>query len=122
MAYLVDSELFEDNTGKLTVIEKNIPFNIQRVFYINAKTGVIRGNHRHHKTIHALCVVSGKCLITCKSSVDEIKNYELDESDSKCLIIEPADFHCMKFITDSLLLVISSTKFDKEDYIYDDYK
>tara|TARA_B100001093_G_scaffold503173_1_gene557187 strand:+ start:619 stop:984 length:366 start_codon:yes stop_codon:yes gene_type:complete len=121
MAYLVDSELFEDNRGKLTVIEKNIPFKIKRVFYINAKKGSIRGNHRHKKTIHALSVVSGKCLINCNSSADKTKNYELNESDGKCLVIEPADFHNMKFIKDSILLVISSTKYDKNDYIYDNY-
>ena len=121
MAYIVDLELFEDDRGKLTVIEKNIPFKIKRVFFINAKKGTIRGNHRHKKTIHALSVVSGKCLITCQSNKIDIKNYDLDENDNKCLIIEPIDFHQMEFKEDSTLLIVSSTEYDKNDYIYDKY-
>ena len=121
MAYLVDSELFEDDRGKLTVVEKNIPFKIKRVFYINARKGTIRGNHRHKKTTHALTVISGNCIITCQSNKTDIKNYNLNENDNKCLLIEPADFHNMTFIKDSILLVISSTKYDKNDYIYDNY-
>ena len=121
MSYLVDSEIFEDSRGKLTVIEKNIPFNIKRVFFINAKKGSIRGNHRHKKTIHALSVISGNCIIRCQSNKIDTKNYDLNENDGKCLVIEPKDFHNMTFIKDSILLVISSTKYDKNDYIYDNY-
>ena len=43
----------------------------------------------------------------------DIKNYDWDENDNKCLIIEPNDFHHMEFKEDSTLLVISSIKYDK---------
>ena len=121
MAYLVETELFEDDRGKLTLFEKHIPFKIKRVFYINAPKGSIRGNHRHKKTIEALSVISGNCLITCQSNKVDTKNYELDERDNKCLIIEPNDFRRLEFMVDTTILVIASTQYDKNDYIDDNY-
>ena len=34
MAQLIDLKTFTDNRGNLTVIEKVIPFDIKRIFYI----------------------------------------------------------------------------------------
>ena len=34
MAYLIDLKTFIDVRGNLTVIEKTIPFDIKRIFYI----------------------------------------------------------------------------------------
>jgi dTDP-4-dehydrorhamnose 3,5-epimerase-like enzyme len=121
MAYLVETELFEDDRGKLTVIEKNIPFEIKRVFYINAPKGSIRGNHRHKKTIEALSVISGNCIITCQSNKVDVKNYDLNENDGKCLVIGPNEFRRMEFMVDTSILVIASTQYDKNDYIDDNY-
>ncbi|HNY12813.1 MAG TPA: WxcM-like domain-containing protein, partial [Candidatus Wallbacteria bacterium] len=61
MAYLINLKTSTDDRGSLTVIEKILPFDIKRVFYIycvgDAK--LVRGGHRHIKTIQALISVSG---------------------------------------------------------------
>ena len=45
--------------------------------------------------------------------------YKID-SPSKCLILNPEDFHWMSnFSENSILLVLASEEFDKEDYIYE---
>ena len=56
-----------ENRGSLTVIEKILPFNIKRVYYIYNLDDSIRGNHRHRKTIQAAVCVSGSCTISCQS-------------------------------------------------------
>ena len=47
MAYLIDLKSFTDKRGNLTVIEKSMPFEIKRIFYIYGVDGSSRGGHRH---------------------------------------------------------------------------
>lgn len=123
MAHLLDLKTFTDKRGKLTVIEKIIPFQILRVFYIYGVDDSIRGNHRHNKTIQAAISIQGSCKISNKSGVgEEVEVYILD-SPSKCLIIQPNDFHWMdNFSENCILMVFASEYFDANDYIYEPYE
>ena len=49
MAHIIDLKTFTDNRGNLTVIEKVLPFDIKRIFYIYGVDDSVRGGHRHHK-------------------------------------------------------------------------
>ena len=49
MARLIDLKTFTDTRGNLTVIEKVIPFDIKRIFYIYGVDDSRRGGHRHRK-------------------------------------------------------------------------
>ena len=49
MAYLIDLKSFTDKRGNLTVIEKTLPFEIKRIFYIYGVDDSDRGGHRHKK-------------------------------------------------------------------------
>lgn len=120
MAYLINLKTFTDERGNLTVIEKSIPFDIKRIFYIYGVDESIRGGHRHHKTIQAAICIQGSCTIT--NDDNETKSfYELDKPD-KCLILEPQDWHQMSnFSRDAILMVLASEYFDANDYIFDPY-
>ena len=63
MAYLIDLTTYTDARGNLTVIEKGIPFDIKRIFYIYGVDDSVRGGHRHHATIQAVISIKGKCTI-----------------------------------------------------------
>lgn len=120
MAYLIDLKTFVDNRGNLTVIEKVIPFDIKRIFYIYSVDDSIRGGHRHHKTIQAAICLKGSCIISNNNNKDK-KEYTLD-SPSKCLILEPSDWHTMHHFTpDAILMVLASENFDEKDYIFEPY-
>jgi len=57
MTYMIDLKTLTDKRGNLTVIEKVIPFDIKRIFYIYGVDESERGGHRHHKTIQAaICI------------------------------------------------------------------
>jgi len=120
MAYLIELPLFQDNRGDLTVVEKLLPFEIKRFYYIyNIKKK--RGGHRHKKTTQALICLGGKCEIYLNDGLEE-KKIILD-SPSKCLIVETKDWHTMEnFSKGSTLLVFCSEYYDKEDYINENYK
>ena len=121
MARLIDLKTFSDQRGNLTVIEKVIPFEIKRIFYIYGVDDSIRGGHRHHRTIQAAICLKGSCVVSNNNGLHKEEFY-LDQS-SKCLIIEPNDWHTMhNFTKDAILMVLASEYFDSEDYIYEEYQ
>lgn len=122
MAHLVNLKTFTDHRGNLTVIEKVIPFAIKRVFYIYGVDNSDRGFHRHKKTIQAALVLQGKCRIISQSGPGlPIEEYLLD-SPSKCLIINPEDYHWMdNFTKNCILMVFASEYYDVDDYVFESY-
>jgi hypothetical protein len=120
MAHLIDLTTFTDTRGNLTVIEKSIPFDIKRIFYIYGVDESVRGGHRHKTTIQAAICIQGKCTIHNNNNAI-VQDIILD-SPSKCLILNPEDWHQMyDFSPDAILMVLASTSFDAADYIYQKY-
>jgi dTDP-4-dehydrorhamnose 3,5-epimerase-like enzyme len=120
MAHIIELPTFEDDRGNLTVVEKNLPFEIKRFYYIYDVTSK-RGGHRHKKTIQALICLGGSCEIYVHDG--EKEETILLDSPSKCLILDPKDWHTMdNFSKGSTLLVFSSEFYDKDDYIDEEYK
>lgn len=120
MAYILELPTFKDERGNLTVVEKILPFEIKRFYYIydvNKK----RGGHRHKKTIQALIALGGNCEVYVNDGKSK-QNFTLN-SPNKCLILEPEDWHTMdKFSKNCTLLVFSSEFYNKEDYIDEEYE
>lgn len=123
MAKIINLKTFTDERGNLTVIERIIPFSIKRIFYIYGVDNSIRGKHKHKKTIQAAISIKGSCKIFCKSGDwMDIQEFLLD-SPSKCLILNPEDYHWMdEFSPDCILMVLASEYFNTGDYIYSEYK
>lgn len=120
MPQLLDLRTFTDNRGNLTVIEKVIPFDIRRIFYIYGVDSSKRGGHRHKKTIQAAICIQGSCRIYNNDGREE--QYFLLDRPNKCLILEPADWHTMdQFSPDAILMVLASEYFDQDDYIFEPY-
>lgn len=120
MARILDLKTFTDKRGNLTVIEKVIPFDIKRVFYIYGVDDSKRGGHRHHKTIQAAVCIKGSCTIYNNNNIKE-EEFRLDKP-NKCLILQPEDWHTMyNFSEDAILMVFASEFFDNNDYIFEPY-
>ena len=120
MANLIDLKTHTDQRGNLTVIEKVLPFDIKRIFYIYGVDTSIRGGHRHIKTYQAAICIQGSCRIN-NSNLKQSSHYLLDHP-SKCLIIDPEDWHTMdQFTPNTILMVLASEYYDAKDYIYKPY-
>ncbi|WP_256002103.1 MULTISPECIES: sugar 3,4-ketoisomerase [Pedobacter] len=121
MASLINLKTFTDTRGNLTVIEKIVPFDIKRIFYIYGVDNSERGGHRHHETVQAAICLRGSCVIYNDNGIEE-SSYLLDSPD-KCLIIQPCDWHTMhSFSDDAILMVLASAYFEQSDYIYTPYR
>jgi len=121
MAYFIDLQTKDDERGSLTVIEKVLPFEIKRVYYIyNNSKDLPRAKHRHKKTVQATICLKGSVEVYNNNGTTK-ENFLLD-SPSKCLILEPQDWHIMhKFSDDAILLVLASSEYDIDDYIHEEY-
>lgn len=109
-----------DKRGKLTVIEKILPFDIKRVYYIFECNSEPRGGHRHKKTVQALVCVAGSCVVDWDNGA--MRGSSLLDSPAKILLVQPEDYHVMRdFTGDAVLLVLASEYFDEADYIDEGY-
>ena len=112
--------------GNLIPIESelDIPFNIKRVFYVyGVKNQNDRGKHSHYKTKQLLICLSGKIEVTCDDGKKR-KKYTLSKPNEAVYIPEMI-WDEQKYISeDSVLLVLSNTHYDPNDYIedYDEFK
>ncbi len=120
MARLINLKTFMDIRGNLTVIEKVLPFDIKRIFFIYGVDESVRGGHRHHKTYQAAICIQGSCVVSNNDGSNR-EVFVLDNPGT-CLLLEPKDWHQMHdFSPDAIFMVIASEYFDPEDYIYENY-
>jgi hypothetical protein len=121
MPYQINLKTFTDARGNLTVIERVLPFDIKRIFYIYGVDNSVRGKHRHRCTTQAAICIVGSCCIFTKTS-DGSESFALDSPD-KCLILLPEDWHSMdQFSNNAILMVLASHYFDPGDYIFEPYE
>ena len=106
--------------GTLDVIENDINFSIKRVFTINAPGGAERGGHGHKKCQMILICPYGTVEVVINNGLGR-KSVLLDKS-NKALFLEPGDWHTMSFLKESVLVVLASKKYNKDDYIYNEPK
>ena len=114
-----------DERGKLVVIEggKQIPFEIQRVFYIyESDSSVVRGQHANRQSEFVLINVAGNSKVRITDGREEFV-VELDKPMMGVYIPKMIWKDMYDFSSDSVLLVLASTHYDGNEYIrnYDEY-
>jgi dTDP-4-dehydrorhamnose 3,5-epimerase-like enzyme len=122
---LLDFRDLGDERGKLVVIEgeKDIPFEIKRVFYIYGSDGeVVRGQHANKESEFVLVNVAGKSKVRVTDGVGE-HIVELSKPMQAIYIPKMIWKDMYEFSPDSVLLVLANTHYDGKEYIrnYDDY-
>lgn len=112
---MLNLPVFTDKRGSLTVLEGLLPFEIVRIYWIYGADGETRGGHRHKFTRQAMVALAGTVSFYINDGVFEETVYL--NHPSKCLLVEPKDWHTMTFSENAILLVLSSHSYDIDDYI-----
>jgi len=123
----VDFQSLGDDRGSLVAVEigmeKAVPFDIKRVYYIyHTEQGVTRGHHAHKNLKQVAICVAGKCRMVLDDGQGREEVW-LD-SPTRGLVIEVMIWREMHdFSEDCVLLVLASEHYDESDYIrdYDDF-
>lgn len=115
-----------DERGHLVIVEgnKDIPFSIARAFYIyGSDADVVRGKHANRKSQFVLINVAGTSKIKIMDGEGNEAIFCLNRPHTGLYIPEMIWKEMYDFSEDSVLLCLSSEKYDSEEYIreYDDY-
>lgn len=114
-----------NRSGNITALNNSIdlPFNIQRVYYLyDIPGGELRGGHAH-KELHQLIVaVSGSFDITLDDGLNK-KTVSLNRPYYGLHVIPGIWRELSNFSSGAVCLVLASHKYDENDYIrnYSDF-
>lgn len=110
-----------DERGSLVALEdkKNIPFAIERVYYLyNTKGDVRRGFHAHKKLKQLAVVLKGSCRFLLDDGKERI-DFLLDNPEQGLFIESLVWREMYDFSDDCVLLVLADGFYDETDYIRD---
>ena len=110
-----------DARGNLSVIEefKDIPFKIQRTYWIyDVPGGDARGGHAYKENQEFIVAMSGSFDVILDDGASK-QIYHLNRSYYGLYVPKGLWREMNNFSTNSLALVLSSTKYEENDYIRD---
>ena len=115
----INLNVLGDEKGSLIALEenKNIPFDIKRVYYIyGTKKHIRRGFHAHKNLTQVLICING----SCKVLLDDFQKKEIHELNSpdKGLTIDSMIWREMYDFSDNcILMVVANDFYNEDDYI-----
>ena len=117
---------FNNFSAKISVydnLNKNLPFQVKRVFYLyDIPSGQSRGAHAHKKCMQLLVSVSGSFNVLVDDGINS-KTFFLNKPNTG-LFIPPGIWASeLDFSAGSVCLVLASHYFEEEDYLrnYNDF-
>jgi hypothetical protein len=122
---IIDLPKIEDPRGNLSFIEGkvHIPFEISRVYWIyDVPGGQIRGGHAFRAQREFIVALSGSFDVIVDDGLSK-QTFSLNRSYYGLYIPNRLWRRMENFSTNSLAMVLSSTYYDKDDYLndYNDY-
>ena len=121
---LVDIPTFTDERGAISVLDKELPFQVRRVFWLHhIKDGKDRGAHALLDSSEIMVAVHGSFIVDLDDTIN--KTSVLLDDPSKGLIIRPGVwFRTHSYKEDGVSLILAEEEYarDKYTYDYEDYK
>lgn len=121
MLRIINLPKVEDPRGNLSIIEEEqqIPFKIERIYWIyDVPGGQLRGGHAFKEQQELIVALSGSFDVLVDDA--EVKQiFSLNRSYFGLYIPAGLWRQIQNFSTNSLALVLSSTRYNAKDYIYD---
>lgn len=116
---IINLPKIEDPRGNLSIIEeeKNIPFKIERTYWIyDVPGGQVRGGHAFKNQLEFIVALSGSFDVVIDDGANK-QTYSLNRSYYGLYIPAGLWRQMGNFSTNSLAMVLSSTLFSEDDYI-----
>lgn len=120
-AKIIELPKIEDPRGNLSFVEqfKHTPFQIKRVYWIyDVPGGQVRGGHAFKEQQELIIALSGSFDVLVDDGIEKL-TFSLNRSYYGLYLPAGMWRQMQNFSTNSLALVLSSTHYNREDYIYD---
>lgn len=118
---IIELPKFVDLRGSLSVVEEEnqIPFKIRRTYWIyDVPGGEIRGSHAFKETEELIVALSGSFDVVLHDGSEE-SVFSLNRSYLGVIVPKMYWRRLENFSTNSLALILASTRYDEADYIRD---
>lgn len=120
-AKIIDLPKILDKRGNLSIIEefKNIPFKIKRTYWIyDVPGGEARGGHAYKENQEFIVALSGSFDVVLDDGREK-KTFHMNRSYYGLYVPKGLWREMNNFSTNSLALILASTPYNPDDYIYD---
>lgn len=110
-----------DKRGNLSFVEQftHIPFEIKRTYWIyDVPGGEARGGHAYKENQEFIIALSGSFDVIIDNGKEK-KTYTLNRSYYGLYVPKGTWREMNNFSTNSLAVILSSTLYDKKDYVFD---
>ena len=110
-----------DKRGNLSVVESGIslPFEIKRTYWVyDVPGGEARQGHAYYRSEEFIIALSGSFDLLTDDGSSTV-TYHLDQCSRGVYIPSGTWRHMINFATNSIALVITSTRYNPKDYIRD---
>lgn len=116
---LIDISTFTDERGAISVIDKELPFEVKRVFWLHhIQEGKDRGAHALLEGMEIMISVHGSFVVDLDDGTE--KTSVLLGDPSKGLIIRPGVwFRTHSYKDDGVSLILADEEYSRERYTYD---
>ncbi len=123
---IIELTKISDPRGNLSVIEefKDIPFKIERSYWIyDVPGGEARGGHAYFENEEFIVALSGSFDVILDDGKEK-ETFSLNRSYYGLYVPKGIWREMNNFSTNSLALILASTKYDANDYIrdYDEFR
>jgi WxcM-like, C-terminal len=105
--------------GNITIVEgqKNIPFDVRRIYYLyDIPGGEDRGGHAH-KELHQLIVAASGSFNVLLDDGQNKKIVTLNRPDYGVMVVPGIWRELFEFSSGAICLVLASQKYDQDDYL-----
>lgn len=110
-----------NRAGNITIVEgqKNIPFDIKRIYYLyDIPGGQDRGGHAHKDLYQLIIAASGSFDVLLDDSINK-KIVTLNRPNFGLLVVPGIWRELMEFSSGAICLVLASEKYQETDYLRD---
>lgn len=119
---LIDVPTFTDERGAISVMDKELPFQVKRVFWLHhIQEGKDRGAHALLEGMEIMIAVHGSFVVDLDDGVSKI-SVLLDDA-SKGLIIRPGIwFRTHSYKDGGVSLILADEEYSRNRYTYNLYE
>ena len=115
----IDIPTFTDERGAISVMDKELPFQVHRVFWLHhIADGKYRGEHALLDSTEIIVAVHGSFVVDLDDTVN--KTSVLLDSPDKGLVIRPGVwFRTHSYKNDGVSLILAEEEYARNKYTYD---
>lgn len=119
---LIEVPTFTDERGAISVMDKELPFQVKRVFWLHhIQEGKDRGAHALLEGMEIIVAIHGSFVVDLDDGTEET-SFLLDDP-SKGLIIRPGVwFRTHSYKENGVSLILANEEYNRSQYTYDYYE